>query len=58
VAKVNVNTELRDAYLAASERHLHDARNGLRLLELHARQREAVQAVAAIKLANCNGNGA
>jgi fructose-bisphosphate aldolase, class II len=55
VAKVNVNTELREAYLAASERHLYDALNGSRLLELHARQREAVRAVAAAKLANYMG---
>jgi ketose-bisphosphate aldolase len=58
VAKVNVNTELREAYLAASERHLHAARNGSRLLELHARQREAVKAVAAAKLATYDGNSA
>lgn len=55
VAKVNVNTELREAYLAASERHLDDALNGSRLLELHARQREAVRAVAAAKLASYVG---
>jgi ketose-bisphosphate aldolase len=56
VTKVNVNTELREAYLAASELHLHDALNGSRLLELHARQREAVRAVAAVKLASYNGS--
>ena len=56
VAKVNVNTELREAYLAASELHLYDALNGSRLLELHARQREAVRAVAAAKLASYNGS--
>jgi tagatose 1,6-diphosphate aldolase GatY/KbaY len=57
VAKVNVNTELREAYLAASERHLGAVRVGARLLELHARQREAVGAVAAAKLATYNANG-
>jgi tagatose 1,6-diphosphate aldolase GatY/KbaY len=57
VAKVNVNTELREAYLAASERHLSAVREGARLLELHARQREAVEAVAAVKLASYNPNG-
>jgi len=56
VAKVNVNTELREAYLAASEQHLPAARNGSRLLELHARQREAVKAVAATKLATYDGS--
>jgi ketose-bisphosphate aldolase len=56
VAKVNVNTELREAYLAASERHLGEVRDGARLLELHARQREAVEAVAAVKLASYNAN--
>jgi ketose-bisphosphate aldolase len=58
VAKVNVNTELREAYLAASEQHLHAARDGYRLLELHARQREAVKAVASAKLATYDGAGA
>jgi ketose-bisphosphate aldolase len=57
VTKVNVNTELREAYLAASERHLEAVRDGARLLELHARQREAVGAVAAAKLASYNANG-
>jgi tagatose 1,6-diphosphate aldolase GatY/KbaY len=57
VAKVNVNTELREAYLAASERHLSEVRDGARLLELHARQREAIEAVAAVKLASYNANG-
>jgi tagatose 1,6-diphosphate aldolase GatY/KbaY len=56
VSKVNVNTELRQAYLAASERHLSAVRDGARLLELHARQREAVAAVAAVKLASYNAN--
>ena len=55
IAKVNVNTELREAYLATSEEHLHSARNGSRLLELHERQREAVKAVAAAKLASYAG---
>ncbi|HEY3947326.1 MAG TPA: class II fructose-bisphosphate aldolase [Solirubrobacteraceae bacterium] len=58
VAKVNVNTELRDAYLAASERHMHEALDGSRLLGLHERQREAVSGVAARKLALYNGTGA
>jgi ketose-bisphosphate aldolase len=50
IAKVNVNVELRAAYLAASEPR--DVQDGLRLLELHDRQREAVRAVAAAKLAS------
>jgi ketose-bisphosphate aldolase len=57
VAKVNVNTELREAYLAASEQHLAAVREGARLLEFHALQREAVEAVAAAKLASYNANG-
>jgi ketose-bisphosphate aldolase len=57
VTKVNVNTELREAYLAASEQYLAAVRDGARLLELHARQREAVEAVAAVKLASYNVNG-
>jgi ketose-bisphosphate aldolase len=55
VTKVNVNTELRDAYLAASERHVHEAVNGSRLLDLHEHQREAVRGVAARKLLLYNG---
>jgi ketose-bisphosphate aldolase len=55
VAKVNVNAELRDAYLTATDRDIDRARDGLRLLELHERQREAVKAVAAAKLANFDG---
>jgi ketose-bisphosphate aldolase len=57
VSKVNVNTELREAYLAASARHLSAVRDGARLLELHARQRAAVEAVAAVKLAGYNADG-
>jgi ketose-bisphosphate aldolase len=58
VAKINVNTELRDAYLAASELHLQEALDGSRLLGLHGRQRAAVGEVAARKLALYNGTGA
>jgi ketose-bisphosphate aldolase len=57
VAKVNVNTELREAYLAASEEHLDAVRDGARLLELHARQREAVKSIADAKLRTYNGSG-
>jgi tagatose 1,6-diphosphate aldolase GatY/KbaY len=52
ITKVNVNTELREAYLAATEQALGPARDGARVLELHGRQAAAVQAVAAAKLAH------
>lgn len=55
VAKLNVNTELRDAYLAASERHMREALDGSRLLELHTRQRDEVERVALRKLRLYNG---
>jgi ketose-bisphosphate aldolase len=58
VAKINVNTELRDAYLAASELHLKEALDGSRLLDLHGRQREAVRGVAARKLGLYSRTGA
>jgi fructose/tagatose bisphosphate aldolase len=52
ITKVNVNTELREAYLAATGEALPTARVGARLLELHGRQSAAVRAVAAAKLAH------
>jgi ketose-bisphosphate aldolase len=58
VAKINVNTELREAYLAASERHMHEALNGSRLFDLHERQREAVRGVVARKLVLYSGTRA
>ena len=50
IAKVNVNTELREAYLDATERALADVRDGEDLLELHRRQSAAAQALTAGKL--------
>ena len=50
IAKVNVNTELREAYLDATERTLAEVRDGEDLLELHRRQSDAVKALAASKL--------
>jgi fructose-bisphosphate aldolase, class II len=51
IAKINVNTELREAYLAASAERIGTVLDGGRLAELHAAQVEAVQAVVAAKLA-------
>ena len=51
ITKVNVNTDLRQAYLDATAGELPRVRDGLRLLELHERQAEAVRAVVAEKLA-------
>jgi ketose-bisphosphate aldolase len=50
MAKVNVNTELRQAYLAQTERALPAALDGARLLALHHAQAEAVRKVAERKL--------
>jgi len=52
VTKVNVNTELREAYLAATADALPGAADGFRVLELHRRQAAAVAALAAAKLAH------
>lgn len=58
IAKVNVNTELREAYLAATARCLPGVLDGLQLLRLHAQQRAAVGAVVTDKLATCAGEPA
>lgn len=50
VCKVNVNTELRERYLAQLEAALPAAREGLRLLELEAAVIDAVADVVAAKL--------
>ena len=50
VAKVNVNTELRQAYLAASERTIGSVLDGSRLNALHAAQVAAVEEVITMKL--------
>ena len=47
IAKVNVNTELRQAYLAVTEERLQEAQAGARVLELNAAQVDAVAAVVA-----------
>jgi ketose-bisphosphate aldolase len=51
VRKVNVNTELREAYLEATARSLPEARTGARLADLHDAQIGAVEAVAREKIA-------
>jgi fructose/tagatose bisphosphate aldolase len=53
VTKVNVNTELREAYPRATGDALEDCSRGLRVLELHRRQMAAVHALAAAKLELC-----
>jgi tagatose 1,6-diphosphate aldolase GatY/KbaY len=50
VAKINVNTELRQAYLEATAEALAAALDGSRLAALHAAQIAAVRDVAAAKL--------
>lgn len=51
IAKVNLNTELRQAYLARTERELPVALDGSRLLALHTKQMKAVEAAAAERFA-------
>jgi fructose/tagatose bisphosphate aldolase len=43
IRKINVNTELRDAYLDATRAALPDAVEGLRVMALHRAQTDAVQ---------------
>jgi len=57
ITKVNVNTELREAYLGATSKGVAPALDGARVLELHARQAAAVEAVAAAKLARLDAEG-
>jgi tagatose 1,6-diphosphate aldolase GatY/KbaY len=57
IAKVNVNTELRQAYLAATEETLPQALPGAHLAALHAAQTEAVRRVVDEKLAILAGRG-
>jgi len=57
VTKVNVNTELREAYLAATAAALPGAQDGHRVLDLHREQAAAVRAVAASKLAQYEPEG-
>lgn len=51
VRKLNVNTELREAYLEATARSLPGVRTGARLAELHDAQICAVEAVARERIA-------
>ena len=52
ITKVNVNTALREAYLAATAAAVPDVQDGLNVLALHERQTHAVHAVAAETLAS------
>lgn len=51
IAKVNVNTELRERYLETTAALLEQVRPGARLLDLHLAQVEAVAEAAAAKMA-------
>jgi tagatose 1,6-diphosphate aldolase GatY/KbaY len=51
IDKVNINTELRQAYLERTARELPGALDGARLLALHRAQIDAVRAVASRQLA-------
>lgn len=50
IRKINVNTELREAYLAATRRVLDDVLRGARVMDLHGVQADAVREVAEGKL--------
>ena len=50
IAKVNVNTELRGAYLSATERAIGEVIEGSRLADLHSAQIAGVEEVVAAKL--------
>jgi tagatose 1,6-diphosphate aldolase GatY/KbaY len=50
VRKVNVNAELREAYLSATGDHLDESLDGLEVMRLHERQIAAVRAVVDRKL--------
>ena len=50
VRKVNVNAELRQTYLEATARELDAARDGARVMALHAAQRAAVEDFVAAKI--------
>ena len=50
VTKVNVNLELRQAYMRETQKALETALEGFDMLELHDRQTAAVEAVAAEKI--------
>jgi ketose-bisphosphate aldolase len=50
ISKVNVNLELREAYMRATERFLERTLEGYDMLELHDRQMAAVEAAAAAKI--------
>lgn len=54
VTKVNVNTDLRRAYIDATVRTASEALDGFRLLALHEWQREALSAVVREKLVLCS----
>jgi tagatose 1,6-diphosphate aldolase GatY/KbaY len=55
IAKVNVNTELRERYLAVTAARIGAARDGLRLLDLNAAQADAIAELAGAKLDLCLG---
>jgi tagatose 1,6-diphosphate aldolase GatY/KbaY len=57
IRKVNVNAELREAYLAATGERLDEASDGLRVMALHEAQAAAVGGVVDAKLQVLGGAG-
>ena len=57
IRKVNVNAELREAYLAATRERLDEASDGLRVMALHEAQAAAVGGVVDAKLQVLGGAG-
>jgi tagatose 1,6-diphosphate aldolase GatY/KbaY len=57
IRKINVNAELREAYLAATRERLDEASDGLRVMALHEAQAAAVGVVVDSKLQVLGGTG-
>jgi tagatose 1,6-diphosphate aldolase GatY/KbaY len=55
IAKLNVNTELRERYLTVTSDRIEAALDGLRLLDLNAAQTDAIADLVAAKLDLCRG---
>jgi ketose-bisphosphate aldolase len=55
IAKLNINTELRDRYLTVTAERIEAALDGLRLLDLNAAQTDAIADLVAAKLDLCRG---
>jgi tagatose 1,6-diphosphate aldolase GatY/KbaY len=55
IAKLNINTDLRDRYLTVTAERIEAALDGMRLLDLNAAQTDAIAEVVTAKLDLCRG---